>query len=260
MHKINNLGTSSGSNGQQNPLKQRYSVNPKNGGGHSIESWQGEQFSSVERMKSELGEEFADHFQFGYLMPGHGMNGKQRPIESHADLTTMFSEYRGKRCILLWIKCQKPSVTKRSRPTSPDMGASEDVQVPKAKRAGPAYSAHMKNLHEVEEILETLKQKHEENFTPEQLRTWAHMIQMKKHSSYDTAPDKPFFRSKSKKTTAATTSTVTDAVISSVNKVNMRSELIQQIDKWYDLKQKGAISEAQYEELQAVILSDIKNF
>ena len=44
-----------------------------------------------------------------------------------------------------------------------------------------------------------------------------------------------------------------------VNKVNMRSECIQQIDKWYDMKQKGAISEAQYEELQAMILSDIKN-
>ena len=39
----------------------------------------------------------------------------------------------------------------------------------------------------------------------------------------------------------------------------MRSECIQQIDEWYDLKQKGAISEAQYEELQAMILSDIKN-
>lgn len=181
------------------------------------------------------------------------MKGKQRPIETLHDLTTMWSEFKGKRCVLLWIKCQKPNTVKRSRLTSSEPGADDDGEIPKTKRAGPGYSAHMKNMQEVEEILEILKQKHEENFTPEQLRTWA---QMKKHSSYDIAPDKPFFRSKSK-TTGATT--VTGTGISPVNKVNMRSECIQQIDKWYDLKQKGAISEAQYAELQAMILSDIKN-
>jgi hypothetical protein len=99
----------------------------------------------------------------------------------------------------------------------------------------------MKNMQEVEEILEMLKKKHEENFTPEQLHTWAHMIQMKKHSSYDTAPDKPFFRSRSKKTIGHIAAN--EAGISPV-KVNMRSERIQQIDERYDLKQKGAISDA----------------
>ena len=213
-------------------------------------------------MSRVLGEEFSDliqgnKYEIGYMEVGHGMNGKKRPIETSNDLTTMWSEFKGKRCVLLWIKCQKSNATKRSRPTSSELGTDSDVDVPKTKRVSPAYSAHMKNMQEVDEILEILKQKHEENFTPEQLRTWAHMIQMKKHSSYDAPPDKPFFRSKSKKTTGALA--VTDTSISSVNKVNMRSECIQQIDKWYDLKQKGAISEAQYEELQAVILSDIKN-
>ena len=54
----------------------------------------------------------------------------------------------------------------------------------------------MKNMTEVDEILEKLKQKHAENYTPKQLLTWAHMIQMNKHESYDTAPNKPFFGSK----------------------------------------------------------------
>ena len=33
-------------------------------------------------------------------------------------------------------------------------------------------------------------------YSPEQLRTWAHLIQMGKHASQDTPPDKPFFRGK----------------------------------------------------------------
>ena len=185
-------------------------------------------------MSRILGEEFADLIQgnnygFGYMETGHGMNGKQRPIGSVDDLTTMWSEFKGKRCVLLWIKCQKPNAVKRSRPTSSKPGPDDGVEMPKTKRTGPGYSAHMKNMEEVEEILEMLKQKHEENFTAEQLRTWAHMIQMKKHSSYDTAPDKPFFRSKSKKTIGPIAAT--EAGISPVNKVNMRSECIQQTDK-----------------------------
>ena len=129
------------------------------------------------------------------------MKGKQRAIDNLDDLTMMWSEYKRKRCILLWINCQKANdAVKRSRP---EASASNDVEIPKTKRAGPGYTAHMKSMQEVEEILETLKQKYEENFTPEQLHTWAHIIQMNKHSSYDTAPDKYFFRSKTKRTTAS---------------------------------------------------------
>ena len=138
-------------------------------------------------------------------------------------------QLKEKRCVLLWIKCQNSNVTKRSRPTSSELGADEAVDIPKTKRVGPGYFAHMKNMHEVDEML---KQKHEENFTPEQLCTWAHMIQMKKHS-YDAPPDKPFF------STQATM--IADTSISPVNKVNMRPECIQQIDEWYNLKQKCAI-------------------
>ena len=108
---------------------------------------------------------------------GHGMNGKKRPIETSNHLTMMWSEFKG-RCVLLWIKCQKSNATK-SRPTSSELGADSDVDVPKTKRISPGYSAHMKNMQEVDEIWEILKQKHEENCTPEQLHTWAHMIQMR---------------------------------------------------------------------------------
>ena len=82
-------------------------------------------------MENKLGEEFADliqgnNIQFGYIVPGHGMKGKQRPIESPEDLTMMSNEYKGKRCILLWMKCQKPKATKRQRSTSTEAIASSE--------------------------------------------------------------------------------------------------------------------------------------
>ena len=48
------------------------------------------------------------------------------------------------------------------------------------------------------------------------------------------------------------------ATASPARKVNMRSELIDQLQKWHNLREIGAISLKQYEELQQTILTDIK--
>ena len=40
-------------------------------------------------------------------------------------------------------------------------------------------------MEEADEILEKRKQKHTGTFSEEKMRTWAHLIQMKKHASYD---------------------------------------------------------------------------
>ena len=64
---------------------------------HCVESWHAGQFLSVEEMETKLGEEFADLiqgniFQFGYIVPGHGMKGKQKTVESLEDLSAMWNE------------------------------------------------------------------------------------------------------------------------------------------------------------------------
>ena len=51
---------------------------------------------------------------------------------------------------------QKSNAMKRSRPTSSELGADSDVDVPRTKRLSPGYSAHVKNMQEVDEILEML--------------------------------------------------------------------------------------------------------
>ena len=230
-------------------------LNPKNAGGHCVESWNTEKFSRVDDLKNRLCEEFSDYMlgcniSFGYIVPGHGLKGKQRVISTDDDLATMYDEYRGKRCVMMWIKCERGVVSKRQRSS-----VANDEMAPKAKRAGcsPGYASHMKNMAEVEEILEKLTEKHQENYTPEQLHAWAHM---KKHSSYDAAPMKPFFAKKGQ----SQATQEAPIAISPLKKITLRSECIQQLSQWHQLMEKGAVSAEDYRDMQQTILKDIKRY
>ena len=95
--------------------------------------------------------------------------------------------------MMMWMKCVKERSLKR--PLSSSLGDTK-LDASQPKRTSPGYTSHIKNMAKVEEILEALTQKHQDSYTPEQLHAWAHMIQMKKHTSYDTTPNKPFFSQK----------------------------------------------------------------
>ena len=56
-------------------------------------------------------------------------------------------------------------------------------------------------MSEVQEIVHGLENKHDDSYTPEQLRAWGHMIQPKKHDSYEVPPSKRFFKTKKADTT-----------------------------------------------------------
>ena len=96
-------------------------------------------------------------------------------------------------------------------------------------------------MDELEEIVEQLSQKHEKNFTSEQIRAWGHMIQMRNYESYDNLPDKPFFRSK-----ATSSKPITSDSLSPGHRISYRSQCINQLDKWHLLMERGAISPEQY--------------
>ena len=70
------------------------------------------------------------------------------------------------------------------------------------------------------------------------------MIHLKKHTSYDIPPNKPFFRNK------RGTGISSVCAHSPGKRMNMQSQCI--------LMEKGAISSKEYEELQKTILNDIK--
>ena len=109
------------------------------------------------------------------------------------DVTEMYELYRGKKEILLWCYNKSPSHGHaRKRACSP----TSDNSAKSAKSS--RYTSHLEKMTEVKAIEEKLKDKHSNErakvFSDEQFRSWAHLIQTGKHSSYDTPPDKPFWK------------------------------------------------------------------
>ena len=70
-------------------------------------------------------------------------------------------------------------------PDEADVGSSQ-------KRS--RYSKQIDKMREVEEIEDDLRSKHEGKYTEEQIRMWAHLIQMNKHTSYEEPPNKKFWK------------------------------------------------------------------
>ena len=209
-------------------------------------------FSTISMLKEELVHCFPDRItkppdQVCYIQPGHGVRGKQRWLSSDQDLKDMYIDYLGKKEIILWTYVSLPDdtpVPKASRSTSPD----DSSPVHKKKRL--RSEATSSTLSEVEEIVQDLKRIHGDNYTVEQLRTWAHLIQMGKHVSKETPPNKPFFQSCSK-------SKIANPGSEPQKMITMRGECINQLKKWHELLQAGAITQVQYDDLQGKILLDI---
>ena len=114
-------------------------------------------------------------------------------------------------------------------------------------------------MNKVEGIIQDLENRHGESkvYSVEQIRVWAHMIQMKQHTSYDDPPDKPFFRHSKRLKDKSSRS---EGTMSPAKRINLGTECINQLDKWHMLLEKGAITSEQYQQLQDTILDDIKKF
>lgn len=208
-------------------------------------------FTSIEHLQEELSDlkRFdGAQYEYGFIVPGHGLKRKQKALVTNADIDTMYNDCKAKQ-INLWMKCSWKN--KRKRTQSPSSNVSDPP--PKSKQSN--YDAHLRKMSDVELIVDELKGMHAEKYSPEQLQAWAHMIQMKRHESYD-LPDKPFFGKSRRRVLESTEATS----ISPGKRLNMRSECIDQLEKWHALMERGAISAEQYKELQKTILTDIKKF
>ena len=187
----------------------------------------------------------------GYIEPGHGLKGKQRWLISNSDLTEMYSIYERRREVILWCQCvcagttsqgATPNHVKKKRSREND-----SVEPPSTSKKATI----MNKIHEVEGILKELQRKHGALLTVEQFNAWAHMIHIKKHTSYDVPPDLPYFKKRSSGVKAnkdPPTVPSTDAVsvgVSPGKRVNLRSECISQLDKWHDLFEKQCITQEQ---------------
>jgi len=119
-----------------------------------------------------------------------------------------------------------------------------------------------KRMGKVEEIFESLKKKHSGTYKLEQLRAWANMVQMEKHKSFDEPPVGRFFDTKAtdKENRSASDAQSIKHVSSPAKRVSLRTQCIEQLEKWHRLMESGAISKEQYDELQSKLFDDIKKY
>ena len=217
-----------------------------------VEKWEEEgKFDDIEILKEKMSLKFQSYikeseYSLGFIQPGHGTKGRQVPVATNEDLSKMYQLHEGKKGIVLWLKVTR---AKRLLPSS-DTNSNSSA---KKQNQGTNYSAHTQRMSEVQVITESLEKQHGDKFSKEQYTAWAHMLNMKKHDSYDAPPKKPFFKSK---VVVAESSTK----LSPGKRITYRSECIDQLDKWHTLLERGTISQEQFEELQATILNDIKHF
>jgi len=183
----------------------------------------------------------------GYIEPGHGGKGRKIWLHDDSELKHMYDVFKDKKRILLWCYTSCPQPGKRK----------DDSQT---KSDSSSYTAQVKKQDEVDTIYLKLKEKHEGNFKPEQLNTWAHMLHLKTHDSFDVPPNKPFFnRKRSSGSAEDTVSKKPDTSGTfSGQRITIRSQLIDQLKKSQELIDCGAIDREMFDELQRTIISDIK--
>uniref|UniRef100_A0A1X7UBP1 Uncharacterized protein n=1 Tax=Amphimedon queenslandica TaxID=400682 RepID=A0A1X7UBP1_AMPQE len=141
-------------------------------------------FETIAELKEELVKAFCDKIgnsppeQVGYFEPGHGAKGSYALDFQNYDLAHQTSKH---------ARCAEDST--------------DDITSGAPSTKVTCSEAISEKLKEVDEIVKQLSGIHEAtgNYTMEQLRTWAHLIQMKKHTSMDIPPDKPFFGQSSKR-------------------------------------------------------------
>ena len=205
-----------------------------------------EEFHSVDDLRRcvcEVCKEKVVMDTFGFIEPGHGAKGKQRWLTSHEDLKEMYVIHQGKKEILLWCYAADQG-QKRS----------QSSDEPEAKRT--RYDKQTDKMSEVQEIEEKLRQKYPNGpYSEEQLRSWAHLIQMCKHSSYDVPPNKPFWKTRSKQISSGT-----EIAISPGKRVNLRGQCVQQLLQLHELLEKGGISKEQYEDMKGTIMNEVKHY
>ena len=154
----------------------------------------------LDKIPADVPKPDADTLEFGFITPGHGLKGRKEWLYSNEDVKEMIKTHKGCSVILWCYNCKKsvaPTASSnkqgnRSRSRSPHCSKSKDKS--SSSKSAPAktsrYESQMQKISAIDDIYKRLDEKQRGKYTPEQLRAWAHMIDLKKHSSYDEPPNK----------------------------------------------------------------------
>ena len=142
-----------------------------------MEDWRDERFTDRGSLEKRMEEKFSKYItgmsavQFGFMLPGHGNNGKQVAIASDVELEEMHKTYEGKKRIKMYLKLN-------SKPQS------SGLDPPQAKRVRTESQA-LEKMDELQQAVTKLKEKHKDGpfskFTHAQFHCWANSIQLGTH-------------------------------------------------------------------------------
>ena len=149
----------------------------------------------------------------------------------------MYSDHPKKHDFLLWCYTALTHVDSEREVSYKVIGQKRATPTETAAPASKSKSTCVRKVHEVEEIIKYLWEKHGTIYSFEQFSIWAHVIHIGKHSSREAPPDLPFFRQSHKKTTTVPSSSAalptasSSVAVSPGKRVSLRSECINQLDK-----------------------------
>ena len=213
-------------------------------------------FVTAKALKEKITDICETFTQMGYILPGHGLKGKQYFITTDADVADMYVAFKGKSDILLWCWHSSKNESTTSVVIDEVSGTAS-----RSSESGPNKASKKdsiaKKITKVEEIVHTLQNIHGERYSVEQLNSWAHMIELKKHESYDMPPDLPYFRKRRRQAEQNVLLEKEPQSHTNLSPCKLRSECIDQLNKWHDLLEKVGISKEQYEKLQKTIMEDM---
>lgn len=204
-----------------------------------------------------------DEVEMGYVEPGHGLKGKKVWLFTDGDISKMYARYQRKRNIRLW--CYTHATKKDSKKKSNKTAATSGSKSTGSKSSGSKStgSKFEKKQDEVDEVYEELRKKYKNTYSPEQLRTWSYMMKIGSHDTLDEPPEKPYFVGYKRRAKATYSPSgkspeskrlALSTTVSPGRKVNVRSELIDQLEKWHKLLDLCVISQKEYEDLKDQIL------
>ena len=232
-------------------------------------------FSSLDHLKAELSSQLGE----GVLSPDREydvgfMKGTSKlSIHSEDDLKEVWSKIaRGVACTL-WCEFAPQRTYYDGSDSDPD-----SLSPPPTKKK--KVSAVDEKNKRVQDLMQSIQDKHGDNFTKIQYRLWAEMVDVGTHKSLDEAPSVPMFSSKGGRQTQAsalthaftnmassiasalsTTPTKPSSAGSSsspVKVVQLRSQYIQQLKDIHSLYEAGALSEQEYTEEKDLIRAELK--
>ena len=223
-------------------------------------------------MKLKLIEAFEDkvppmsQLKCGYL---EKRTNAKRWVEDDKDLDAMYKSFKDSSEITLW--CEGPTSEEQGPKRGKKRKADDSRDSGSSKRSAREES--------IDEIVETLREKHGESFSGPQYRMWARMKLNGQHSSLDQPPPYPLFNGGTTKPSKRTES-LSDALTSAATAVagilkgteppsnsatmspgkraRVSGLYLEQLERLKTLEQSGVLTSQEFEEQKSFALKNIR--